>query len=622
LIEELPKIIKRGKKEAERILSAGRGLNLVLQTNEIVLPSKEKSGYFKDKIKTLNENQWFNKLIYGDNLLTMKALLTESKDNPSMRGKIDLIYIDPPFDSKADYRTKIKLSDKDIQQKPTVIEQFAYADTWKNGTASYLEMMVPRLILMKELLSEKGSIYVHIDWHVGHYLKVIMDEIFGKEKFINDIIWFYPDTPGRSNQYFPRKHDILLYFSKTESYIFNGDDVRVEILDDSKKRYETSRTLGGKEYIGGESAEKGKIPEDVWRIPVVKGNSKQNVNYGTQKPEKLLERIIKVSSDENSIVADFFCGSGTTGAVAEKLNRKWIISDLGKPACMISRKRLIDQDSKPFLFESIGDYQKEQYEQSEFKSIRDLSQVVMHLYGADPFNDEDNRTNLGYIKDSRTLVYVDSPSKMTGYNTLTKAQKLRNSYKGGWSKVVVLGWNFVQSIGHEINQINDKNLEVLIIPPDLLDKLKSKSAAKKLIESGNIRFSSLQYLKIKEPAVKDYDSENEELTVELDNYIILSPNAIPLDDNNKKILQNYIANDPLSLIEYWSVDPDYDDEVFRSRWQDYRQNIENDDDPYHVVNKAVLNVPKLESDRKICVKAVDVFGFESVAIFTLKNKGV
>ena len=140
----------------------------------------------------------------------MQALLAGDERTPSMRG-VDLIYIDPPFDSKADYRTKIELPDDKLEQKPTVIEQFAYKDTWKNGTASYLEMMVPRLILMRELLSEKGSIYVHIDWHVGHYLKLIMDEIFGKDNFVNEIIWFYPDSPGRSNAYFP-KNMILFYF--------------------------------------------------------------------------------------------------------------------------------------------------------------------------------------------------------------------------------------------------------------------------------------------------------------------------------------------------------------------------------------------------------------------------
>ncbi len=527
------------------------------------------------------------------------------------------IYIDPPFDSKADYRTKISIPDNDIEQKPTVIEQFAYKDTWKNGTASYLEMMVPRLILMKELLSNNGSIYIHIDWHVGHYIKTILDEIFGKENFVNEIIWFYPDTPGRSKDYFPRKHDVILFYSKSKNKTFNGDDIRVEILDASKKRYETPRVLGGKKYVGGSSAVDGKIPEDVWRIPVVKGNSTQAVNYGTQKPEKLLERIIKASSNEGDIVADFFMGSGTTGTVAEKLGRRWIMSDLGKPATMITRKRLIDQEAEPFLYQSIGDYQKEQYETSEFKTIRDLSHVVLNLYGALPINDNSTRTNLGYIKDKNTLVLVDSPSKLTGYNTLVKAQKLRNTYHGGWNKVVVLGWNFVQNIGDIINKLDDSDLKVLVIPPDLLEQLKTKAKANKLIQSGKLRFSSLQYLTVKNPIVEDYDEDNEVLNVELDNYVLLSPDALPLDEKNQKKLSDIISDDPLALIEYWSIDPDYDGEVFRSKWQDYRENVANDNDPYRVINKARINVPKVEGTRVICVKAVDIFGFESATTITI-----
>jgi len=192
LIEQLPKIVAEGKKEVERILERLSGPNkLSLQTNEYVLPSKDKSGLFRGIIKDISEQEWHNRLIYGDNLLVMQALLAGDPATglPSMRGKIDLIYIDPPFDSKADYRTKITLPGATIEQKPTVLEQFAYSDTWKDGTVSYLKMIYPRLVLMRELLSDQGSIYVHLDWHVGHYVKILMDEIFGKENFKNEIIW-------------------------------------------------------------------------------------------------------------------------------------------------------------------------------------------------------------------------------------------------------------------------------------------------------------------------------------------------------------------------------------------------------------------------------------------------
>ena len=266
LIEELPKIIERGKKEAQKILDGLSGKNkITLQTNEMVLPSKDNAGLFRGQIKEIKNQEWFNRMIYGDNLLAMQALLAGDSQTElsSMRGKIDLIYIDPPFDSKADYRTKIHLPGTDIEQKPTVIEQFAYSDTWKDGTASYLQMMVPRLILMRELLSEQGSIYVHIDWHVGHYVKVIMDEIFGKENFVNEIVWCYTG-PSQTSNYFPRKHDNLLFYKKSNNYFFNAEGARIP--------YKKSN-LANKKFFSDKEAdeeslkkldERGKLVEDWW----------------------------------------------------------------------------------------------------------------------------------------------------------------------------------------------------------------------------------------------------------------------------------------------------------------------------------------------------------------------
>lgn len=191
LIEKLPKIVAEGKKEIERIMDRLESVNkITLQTNEYVLPVRKEENLFQGKYQEINNQNWFNRVIYGDNLLVMQALLTGDSATglPSMRGKIDLIYIDPPYDSKADYRTKINLPGFNIEQKSNVLEQFAYSDTWKEGTVSYLKMMYPRLYLMKELLSDKGSIYVHLDWHVGHYVKIILDDIFGKNNFVNEII--------------------------------------------------------------------------------------------------------------------------------------------------------------------------------------------------------------------------------------------------------------------------------------------------------------------------------------------------------------------------------------------------------------------------------------------------
>ena len=192
LIEELPNIVAEGKKEVAKILeNLESGHKITLQTNEYVLPVEKGNLLYQKPIEAPSKDTWLNRLCYGDNLLVMQALLNGDPATglPSMRGMIDLIYIDPPYDSKADYRSKITLPGVDVELNPTVLEQTAYSDTWKDGTVSYLKMMYPRLVLMRELLSDKGSIYVHLDWHVGHYVKLLMDEIFGKDKFVNEIIW-------------------------------------------------------------------------------------------------------------------------------------------------------------------------------------------------------------------------------------------------------------------------------------------------------------------------------------------------------------------------------------------------------------------------------------------------
>lgn len=637
LIYELPKIVDDGKKEVEQILERLSGENkLGLQTNELVLPAKDtaQNRMFDGKIPEVNEKEWMNRLIYGDNLLAMQALLAGDPANgmPSMRGKISLIYIDPPFDSKADYRTKVTLPGVDLEQKPTVIEQFAYADTWKDGTISYLKMMYPRLALMRELLSENGSIYVHIDWHVGHYMKILLDDIFGKDNFVNEIIWKkYSGVKNQASKKFTTQTDTIFFYTKSkDGYTFNNqyrpmsDEYikgEYKYTDENGRRYAKLRGRGY-QNSGGEAKIKyldenpGSPITSLWDDDGLQLNtsSDERLDYATQKPESLLERILNVSSNKNDIVADFFMGSGTTGAVAEKLGRKWIMSDLGKPGCMVARKRLIDQNAKPFLYQAIGDYQKEAFSSSKlYRRIGDLSQVVAQLYGAIPFADtEQQHRNLGYIKETQTLVIVDSPNKLTGLATLKRAQELRNTFMGGWKKVVVLGWNFTYDITEAIQSLDDDKLEVLVIPPDLLDKLKTKASYKKLVDSGQVRFSSLQYLSLK-PIQKTDNGNNEIIHVVLDNYVLLSPDNIPLDDADKEQLSGLIAKDPLALIEYWSIDPDYDGITFRSCWQDYRENTENDKDTLHVVYEAKLTVPK-KAKRTICVKAVDVFGFESFVI--------
>jgi adenine-specific DNA-methyltransferase len=687
IIELLPKVVSEGRREANRILEGlSNSSRVSLQTNELVTPNKDRAqGVFaEDKA----ESDWKNRLIYGDNLLVMQALLAGDTETglPSMRGKIDLIYIDPPFDSKADYRTKVTLPGAEIDSKPTILEQFAYADTWSSvvggedvkGTLAYLRYMYPRLALMRELLSEQGSIYVHIDWHVGHYVKVILDEIFGKENLVNEVTWkrtFAHGDMGQGAKHLGRISDYILFYKKSDKFILN------KVYTPYEKSYVdktfTHQDLDGRRWqsvslIGPGGASKGNphyeflgvtkywqysqenmdklleagkiyqsklgtvprkkmyldeskgIPiQDIWTdIFPVQGGAKENVKYATQKPTSLLERIIKLSSQEDCLVADFFGGSGTTAAVAEKLGRKWISSDIGKPAIMITRKRLIDNNVGEFLYQSIGDYQREQMS-ANFGSryrIGDLNQVTLQLFGAIPFSKEDNpNRNLGQISRTKHLVMVASPSQIVNYNTIKNALDNRDTFMGGgWKKVTLLGWNFAFDIGQILQNVNDSSLEVLIIPPDLLDQIKSKTSFNKLRgevvvnEDGTVstpvRFSSLQYLTIKPPVV-----DENILRIELDNYVLLSADNLPLDSVNREKLQKVIADDPLALIEYWSVDPDYDGKTFRSMWQDYRGNTDNDDDPLHVVRSAKIPIER-RGQRTIAVRAIDVFGQESQVV--------
>ncbi|WP_310642718.1 site-specific DNA-methyltransferase [Limnohabitans sp.] len=660
LLEQLPEIVANGRKQAEKILEGIESRHRVgLQTREVVLPARDtkaqdwiaqqskanqrevfapgQASLLDNPQATLgaeHEAPWTNRLIYGDNLLAMAALLAGDENTPSLRGKVDLIYIDPPFDSKADYRTKVTLPGVEIEQKPTVIEQFAYSDTWSDGTASYLAMITPRLILMRELLADTGSIYVHLDWHVGHYVKIVLDEIFGKSNMLNEVIWYYRrwNIAGTT---FARNHDTIfvytkqkgnhyfnqLYIPKSEKSSGNGKAWISVIGEDGIRR----STLTADESKG--------VPmPDVWDISMINPVGLERVDYATQKPEKLLERIIQASCPKDGLVVDLNGGSGTTASVAERLGYRWITTDIGKPACMIMRKRLIDQEAKPFLYQAIGDYQVEAAKAHLGRDFRigDLSQIVLSLYGALPLPPDVNpQRNLGQIagmalgagRGSKTLVLADSPNKLTGMATLKKAIAQRDNLMGGWDRVVVLGWNFEPSIGETITALNDSRLEVLVIPPDLMDRLKKKGGIDKL--RGQVRFSSLQYLTIEPitrqaPASADDAPPTETFTVKLKNYVLLSPEAINLDDANRQALQQVANKEPLALIEYWAVDPDYDGKVFRSVWQDYRGNTANDADVLRVVTQAQVTVPAKAGPRKVCVRVVDVFGFEAEVVSTVE----
>ena len=294
----------------------------------------ESTQYYPAQLKeTYGEevDDWRNKIYWGDNLQVMSHMLK------TYRGKINLIYIDPPFDSKAEYKKTIQLRGKPVENDRTAFEEKQYTDIWTND--EYLQFMYERLILMKELLADNGSIYVHCDWHKSHYLRCILDEIFGVAKFNNEIIWWYKDPSGGTTRSFRRKHDNLLFYVKTSNYIFNVDAVRMPYSEGTLRQAEEGTTSFGRVVKVNPL---GKLPDDVFEISIINSQAKERTDYPTQKPETLLERIIKASSNPGDIVFDCFMGSGTTQAVAMKLGRCFIGADINLGAVETTTKRLLN----------------------------------------------------------------------------------------------------------------------------------------------------------------------------------------------------------------------------------------------------------------------------------------
>lgn len=296
--------------------------------------------YFPAQLKEVHGedvNGWLNKIFWGDNIQVMSHLLKE------YRGKVDLVYIDPPFDSKADYKKKITLKGKDFKNDSSMLEEKQYSDMWSND--EYLQFMYERLVLLRELLSDTGSIYLHCDWHKVHHLRCLMDEIFGTNNCINEIIICYTGPTNQKNN-FPRKHDNLLYYKKSDEYTFNSGNARIDYIKSNKATGKTS--LAGRaddDYLDQLDAD-GKILEDYWtdirsgsHIP--KQIREAGGSYPTLKDEKILERIISISSNTNGLILDCFMGSGTTMAVAQKLGRRFIGADINVGAIQTTTKRLL-----------------------------------------------------------------------------------------------------------------------------------------------------------------------------------------------------------------------------------------------------------------------------------------
>ncbi|MGH7778293.1 MAG: DNA methyltransferase, partial [Candidatus Binataceae bacterium] len=308
---------------------------------------------------------WTNKLIWGDNKLILSSLKNGPlREEIDKQGGLKLIYIDPPFDVGADFSMDIEIGDDTFTKQPSILEEIAYRDTWGKGADSFIAMIYERLILMRDLLAENGSIYVHCDYRVSGYIRVMLDEVFGKEAIRNHILYLYSGG-GIPSSEMPKKHDDIFWYSRGDKWIYNPQ----------YREYSEGTQQRGRTAVKGENArlrEEG-TPINNWWADVKKITSPtdpEKLYYPTQKSEQLLERILELSSNEGDLLADFFGGSGTTAAVAEKIGRKWIVADLGKFAIHTTRKRLIGvqrglkaegKDYRAFEILNLGKYERQHY---------------------------------------------------------------------------------------------------------------------------------------------------------------------------------------------------------------------------------------------------------------------
>ena len=575
---------------------------------------------------------WKNKLIWGDNLLVMGSLLEK------FAGKIDLIYIDPPFSTGADFSFEAPVgeSGERMFKEQSIIEEKAYRDTWGRGWDSFVEMIYIRLVLMRDLLSENGSIYVHCDPRINSLIRMVMDEIFGrggnnnKAGFRNEIAWCY--TGGRVPKVaYGRRHDTIYFYTKGEDWFYNWKAVMKPLNDEQKSRYKYEDENGRYRLIGRylkDSPIKGardvspewerKHPElvmryymkegtlclDYWNdIPQLNQVSKERTGYPTQKPNELLERIIQASSKEGSLVADFFCGSGTALAVAETLGRRWIGCDLGRWGIHVTRKRLLGiEDCKPFDILNLGKYERQYWQGVTFgekknrkiteRAIFEYFSFILQLYGAQPV--------AGMIhlhgKKGKAVVHigaVDAPVTISEIDaTVDECIELKQR------ELHVLGWEWEMGLQNlVVKEAKNKGvkLSLLQIPREVMER--------QAADRDDVRFLELAYL---DAAIR----KPKKLTAQviLKDFVIPNTELIP-DEVRDRI------NEWSDYIDYWAVDWDFRDDTFMQGWVAYRtrkdRSLPLTSDPHTYEKRAKY---------RILVKIIDIFGNDTSQVFEVKVK--
>ena len=611
--------------------------DLEFQTAEEVYPNvadardHRLSAYTSSNGRKIAESP--NRLIWGDNLLVMQALLAQGYE-----GQIDLIYIDPPFNTGENFNfsDEVRIGDSIYEKELPINERLAYSDTWSRGLDSFLDMIYPRIQLMRKLLSDSGCIYVHCDWRMVEYLRLILDEVFGSERYQGCIRWRRQTSSGyKGLKKYGRAHDSIFWYSKSQQFIFNPQ--YVPYSEDYIKSHYTQFDEKGRQYrthwLGTTTKETidkyletgrvvkredgsfekrlyldeqpGTPVDDLWTdIFPVNSQAYEDTKYPTQKPEALLERIIKASSNENSLIADFFTGSGTTGAVAEKLSRRWLLSDVSKTAIQVTRSGLVTQNSNPFVIENLGNYQRQLIYAKEV-NLRQMYAIVLKLYGAEPRSD---MQGFGIAKeDKSTLVYVCEPDRaMTAKKASDLARLARSGDGKGYRNLVILAWDYDYDFDDAFKKLTkgkDKELsdtEFKIIPSDVYKYLRSTKVGDPELAK-KITFYQKPYIRIGEPEIKRVDGNTFSVRIRIEQYVIMD---IPVKDESKRPeIEKCLAKNFAYLIDYWTVDWDYNNEVFRSEWQAIRDR--RGDQPVPVTAEKTLEKGKKYT---IAVRVVDVFG--------------
>jgi len=550
-----------------------------------------------------------NMLIWGDNKLVIASLLSQFK------GKVDLIYIDPPFDVGADFTMDVPIGDEKetVGKDQSTLEMVAYRDTWGKGTDSYLHVMYERLTLMRELLSERGSIYVHCDWRIDSALGLVLREVFSG-RFRDEIVWFYPNSGLKAkSSKFHQVHDMLFHYSKGGSFIWNEQR---ESFEDGKSKMQPVRRFNSAtrkadvvrdehgRILYQESVDK--LVNSVWRIPMLNIGD-ELIGYANQKPEALLERIISASSNEGDLVADFFCGSGTTGAVAERLGRRWLMCDLGRFAIHTSRKRLIElqrrlyDDGKPYrAFDvyNLGRYERQWWQKERLRGADDEHRkVVLGFYRAEPLP---NATALLHGRKGRALVYVNGIDSIF---TRDEARAVaRAAREAGAKEVHCLAWEFemdLRLICLELEASEGVQIKLIPIPREIMER--NRTSPPPFLEVAVLEAE--QVLRFpsrlgKGPGVRSVD-------IKLTRFL---PSLAEVPSKELEALRERAVNSGFDFIDFWAVDFDWrEGKPFEHHWQDYRT---RKDRSLKTVSDADYTYPA-PGAYTACVKVVDVFGCDT-----------